>query len=1317
MRSRAQRSRGHAARAADVGFGGEHRNAHAHGDAEVGVPIFGDGRAAVGLGAHGSDRLGIDRQGAGHRNGARGRHECTCVALEARPSQCGSELDVAVAGRCGVVGVAILVRVGQRTLGAARLGQAVGRARACGGEVAQPCAALGVEGLFLGVEELGLVARHPDEIGFAVFEADDGGAAVALAVDHAITGLQAVVGTEVDGVGGRVDDARGARIEGDGRGGLHGDAVGCARPDCADVAQPGATTGLRLGLGVVELGLVARHVDEVGLAVLETADVDAALTMAVDDAIAGLQPMVGAEVDGVGARIDDARRARVECDGFGFSARAAFRGLRLHVEHEVRVRGQRGEAGGRHQCVTADRGLGVCEHQAEAERRTGTARRAVRNRLRVGGIACGDDELRGRGERGGPGHLGMGFGEDRSAGHRGIGVRVIAWVAGQHVVRQHGRTRADVDAARRGGDRGAALHRNPCLGNRIQDADLEAAQLEAGHVEDLRGNGREVERAGIDRAAEDIHGRGRVRPHQIDERRVLRGVGRAHVDRHLAKHGDVAVDVAVDLDRLGAVDVERLKRERARARVLHHEPIVHSGEVIGQKLVRTVEGDVQRGPGTGVERPAESEIDGQQVRELPPDRDASEVELRVDVDCEHRVVADQVRREKRRAVKELKDVLSAHVLAESQREVRSAENLEIDVRLRPKWLERRGERRQCRRRRPRRLRHGIGIGGRGVAQRRERRAVKPVGEQRGEHRAQDGALPHRIAAAAGGVHQVGPARVVVGVGGGVRLREGDQIAAQLDEGFRGVADLLDEDRAGNHVPVGDVAQFDPELRAREGVRAEQPVGKALVLQTGKRGIARVAALVQRRRLADSKSRAAVLDRVLRVAGRRDVLVGMGRVVEVVDELRDVCQPGGVDLVLLSGDDRRRPNRRARAVVLGADAEQRRRFSKVVLAPHLVGVDRGQPRRVAGTRQRRREHVAAVVTVQVEQAEVVAVAGEIREQVAQLARPCGLTVGRRFHEEKQLRQRDGVGVGGEVGLVEERIVAQAPFGRRVERRAEHARGQNAERRHGLMVGEEVVAQAEQRVETLVIARLEDGQDIADGADLQANGREVHLGPQLEQELKGLGSDAEALLELLAEVVLDLGFVVEERLLEGQEEGLDRLDDGRHEVIDELRDGAQSRAHVAREIGQPDGRQQILVDVPVALVVVAVRVVELVEEDIEHAHTGLGLAAEIVALEWVVRVQQQIGRGVLLVRLLALDVLQVALAVRVPHRLGEGQAHLGPVLDSRVDVLDPVVEIGTEQLFGARLRDQRIDLRRSILQKELGEVLPRATLNGFQLQLVL
>jgi hypothetical protein len=83
----------------------------------------------------------------------------------------------------------------------------------------------------------------------------------------------------------------------------------------------------------------------------------------------------------------------------------------------------------------------------------------------------------------------------------------------------------------------------------------------------------------------------------------------------------------------------------------------------------------------------------------------------------------------------------------------------------------------------------------------------------------------------------------------------------------------------------------------------------------------------------------------------------------------------------------------------------------------------------------------------------------------------------------------------------------------------------------------------------------------------------------------------------------------------------------------------------------------------------------------------------------------------------EVLRVAQALRIPHRLGERKADFAPVLHAGIDVVDPVVEVRADQLVVGGRGDQRIaGLRGGPLHQQLPEVLARPALDRLHLQLV-
>ena len=279
-----------------------------------------------------------------------------------------------------------------------------------------------------------------------------------------------------------------------------------------------------------------------------------------------------------------------------------------------------------HRRRAGDRGFGVGNDDAQAEARSRAALRAVGGRLGVDRVAGREVQLARRIDRRRAVHLGEGVGADGVARHgrigRGIG---RAGVARELVPGPHRRARAEGDAAARAGER-AVVHQHLGMRVRIEHAELEHAKAEAGDIQAERGHSIEGDRSRLDITALHVDDRVRASVHQVDERGVLGGVGRGDVDRHVAQDRDVAVD----LDRLGAVDAERAQRER-RARRLDAQHIVDRRQIIRQDLVAAIEHDVQRRPRHGIRRAAEAEVDGERIPALAADRNA-EQRLRVDID-------------------------------------------------------------------------------------------------------------------------------------------------------------------------------------------------------------------------------------------------------------------------------------------------------------------------------------------------------------------------------------------------------------------------------------------------------------------------------------------------------------------------------------------------------------------------------------------------------------------------------------------------------------------------------------------------------------
>ena len=114
-------------------------------------------------------------------------------------------------------------------------------------------------------------------------------------------------------------------------------------PGRFDIPQALGAAGFGLDLRVIELGFVARHIDEIRLAVLEPLDIAATGTVAIDNSVAIYQAMVRAEVDGVGRRINDACGTRIEnqlLGVFGAVLRSARCRLCQYVQYMVRIGGQ-----------------------------------------------------------------------------------------------------------------------------------------------------------------------------------------------------------------------------------------------------------------------------------------------------------------------------------------------------------------------------------------------------------------------------------------------------------------------------------------------------------------------------------------------------------------------------------------------------------------------------------------------------------------------------------------------------------------------------------------------------------------------------------------------------------------------------------------------------------------------------------------------------------------------------------------------------------------------------------------------------------------
>ena len=198
----------------------------------------------------------------------------------------------------------------------------------------------------------------------------------------------------------------------------------------------------------------------------------------------------------------------------------------------------------------------------------------------------------------------------------------------------------------------------------------------------------------------------------------------------------------------------------------------------------------------------------------------------------------------------------------------------------------------------------VGVGRRAIAQAGEvEGAVRPVGEQGTECGPQQRAFPQRVVAVAAFVLEVDPH---AGDGFGVRsVRRGDRrqrlgVAVVLHaEGVQQVRRLLEQHRAGDHMPdtpAGDVAERHLELAERIDREGDRRIGAELLeAQAAVVDVVGEVGLV----LLERDRRAAMRDGVLRHRRRRDELVGVVRVRQVVELLRDVALPADEDLVLVT----------------------------------------------------------------------------------------------------------------------------------------------------------------------------------------------------------------------------------------------------------------------------------------------------------------------------------------------------------------------------------------------------------------------------------
>ena len=239
----------------------------------------------------------------------------------------------------------------------------------------------------------------------------------------------------------------------------------------------------------------------------------------------------------------------------------------------------------------------------------------------------------------------------------------------------------------------------------------------------------------------------------------------------------------------------------------------------------------------------------------------------------------------------------------------------------------------------------------------------------------------------------------------------------------------------------------------------------------------------------------------------------------------------------------------------------------------------------------------------------------------------------------------------------------------------------------------VPKAEVLVQLLVVRRLED-------RDVQSRGRDgdrlEDLDLQIQKrdrkalEMKSLGRDVDALdvqlggrrivdvlpqPEVESELALDH---VEDEILDrlvddlaeplGQRpEGIDiaeqlvrRLQDL---AIDLLQGAFRRRAQLADLPREAEHRQQILVREAVIGLVVVVGILEILQDGVDVGHAVLGIRARVAHY----RIDD------IRTVVLAFVVLEVASRPRVEETTRDSQAHLGPVLQSRVDVLDPVMQV--------------------------------------------
>ena len=203
---------------------------------------------------------------------------------------------------------------------------------------------------------------------------------------------------------------------------------------------------------------------------------------------------------------------------------------------------------------------------------------------------------------------------------------------------------------------------------------------------------------------------------------------------------------------------------------------------------------------------------------------------------------------------------------------------------------------------------------------------------------------------------------------------------------------LDQDRARDHVPgfVRDAAKCD--LQRATGDRE----GGRLACTDLIKGQPQVFDIVSKNALVHlmGPTRNRVVEHaVLRKLRGSNLLVGKIRVLQVVEVLSDIGLPAAIDLVLTRRQPRGLVDDRGR-IFTCTNAEQGVVDGVIVGAPDLVGIDRRHPRQAfalpGAHRQRGGQQVAAVITVQIEVAEVVGrrraieIRENVRVQIAQLA---------------------------------------------------------------------------------------------------------------------------------------------------------------------------------------------------------------------------------------------------------------------------------------------------------------------------------------------